>query len=182
VSIIILTIDGASLSLLCGGIGLFCQLLWPLMRTRLAILRMQSGIGLGYGSQYALLDGWSGAMVAWLGATQNLVLVMDRGDRLRPVIGRLFLPIVAIACALTWSGWPSVFAFFACSLVMLARLQTGTIRLRAMQLMAAPFGAAYDLSVGAMPALCGAVVSAVIAALALAYEINELRRAEQRSG
>jgi hypothetical protein len=152
------------------------------MRTRRAILRMQSGIGLGYGTQYALLDGWSGAFIAWLGATQNLTLLLDRRDHLRPVIGYFFLPVVGLACALSWSGLPSLFAFCACGLVMLSRLQRGTIRLRAMQLMAAPFGIAYDLSVGAMPALCGALISAAIAALALTLEIRLVRRGSLQAG
>lgn len=177
-----LTVDATSLALLCGGVGLFCQIVWPLMHTRRAILRMQSGIGLGYGSQYALLDGWSGAVIAWLGATQNLILLMDRSDRWRPVVGFFFLPLVAIACALSWAGLPSLFAFCACSLVMLGRLQKGTIHLRIMQLLAAPFGVAYDLSVGAMPALCGALMSAAIAALALANEIGVLKRGQRKQG
>ena len=53
-------IEPASATYLPGAIGLAAQLTWPLMRSRRAILTVQAAIGLGYGTQYALLGAWSG--------------------------------------------------------------------------------------------------------------------------
>lgn len=156
-----------------GAAGLLCQLVWPLFRARRAIITAQFGIGADYSLQYALLGAWSGAGVAGLGACQS-ALAFFAGDRpwLRQV-GFCFLPLVAAICYATWSGIASAFALAAVTLIMVGRLQRDTLRLRIFLLAAAPFGIAYDLVVGALPALVGGLVSAVIAATMLVREIRE---------
>jgi hypothetical protein len=159
-----------------GAAGLACQLTWPLFRARRSILRAQLGIGVDYGVQYALLDAWTGAGVAGLGAAQTLV-ALCAGER--PWLRRLglaFLPLVAAVCWATWTDVESLFAFLASCLVMLGRLQQDTIRLRALLLAAAPFGIGYDVVVGALPAMIGAITSALIAATMLVREIRRRRR------
>ena len=64
------------------------------------------------------------------------------------------------------------FAVAACSLIMLGRLQKDTITLRWFLLAATPFGIGYDVSVGAVVALAGSVLSAFIAAWMLSREIH----------
>jgi len=165
-----------------GLMGLFCQLVWPLFRARKAIMTVQFGIGADYSVQYALLDAWSGAGVAGLGALQS-VLAFFAGERpwLRRA-GLVFLPVVVSICWATWSGLPSLFALAAVTLVMIGRLQRDTVRLRFFLLAAAPFGMGYDILVAALPALTGAVLSATIAATMLARELRQRRRdAEGRS-
>ena len=159
-----------ALALLPGAVGLLCQLTWPLMRSRRSILIVQAGIGLGYAAQYGLLGAWSGASVAFLGAFQTLLVLASGSPRpdwriVAPVFGLLLL-----ATATTWSGLPSVLAFGACALTMLGRLQADTLRLRKIQLLAAPFGAAHDIVVGALPALCGVLLSTAVALVALCQE------------
>jgi hypothetical protein len=160
-----------------GAMGLLCQLIWPVFRGRKAILTAQFGIGAHYALQYALLGAWSGAGVAGLGATQT-ALALLAGERpwLRRV-GLLMLPAVGAVCLTTWSGVPSLLAMAASTLVMIGRMQHDTLRLRILLLAAAPFGMAYDLSVGALPAFIGASVSACIAAAMLVREIKLARRA-----
>lgn len=155
-----------------GIMGLACQLAWPVFNERKRILSVQFGIGANYGIQYALLDAWSGAGIAGLGATQTAVAFFA-GDRawLRKM-GLAFLPVVAVVCYATWSGLSSLLALCACLLVMMGRLQNDTLRLRLFLLAAAPFGISYDIVVGAMPALCGAVSSAVIAFVMLVRELR----------
>lgn len=160
-----------------GVAGLLCQLAWPLFRVRRAILSVQFGIGADYGAQYALLEAWSGAGIASIGALQTAV-AFAAGDRpwLRR-LGFVFVPVVAVVCYLTWSGVASLFALAACTLVMVGRMQSDTVRLRLFLLAAAPFGIGYDISVGALPALVGAVASAGIAAAALMREVSQRRTA-----
>jgi hypothetical protein len=159
-----------------GASGLACQLIWPLMRTRSAILRVQFGIGAGYALHYALLGAWTGAGIACLGAAQTAAALFAGGRAPASRLALIFLPAVWIMCAATWSGAVSLLAMTACSLVMTGRLQADTVRLRLFLLAAAPFGAAYDVAVGALPALAGALVSAAIAAAALAHEIRTRKR------
>ena len=167
-------LEPGSIALLPGAIGLAAQLTWPLMRTRRGILNVQAAIGLGYGTQYALLGAWSGAAVAWLGGVQTLLILFLGAEHMRKIAFGVFPLLLGIG-TLTWSGIPTLLALVASGLVMLGRLQQDTLSLRRLQLGAAPFGAAHDLYVGALPALFGALVSAAIAALALRREVLSKR-------
>lgn len=160
------------LAALFGGLGLTCQLIWPLFSSRRMILTVQLGIGANYGVQYALLEAWSGAGIAFLGATQTAV-ALSAGDRpFFQKLGLIFLPVVGLISGLTWDGYASLFAMTACTLVMIGRLQADTLLLRVFLLAAAPFGIGYDLAVGAAPALCGAISSATLSSIMLVREMN----------
>jgi hypothetical protein len=155
-----------------GTAGLLCQLIWPIFRRRSAIMTAQFGIGADYSLQYALLDAWSGAGVAALGATQSaLALIAGERPWLR-YTGFVFLPFVAVIGYASWSGIASFFALAAVTLIMLGRMQRDSIRLRVLLLAAAPFGISYDIVVGALPAFTGGIVSATIALVMLVREIK----------
>lgn len=162
-----------------GGLGLCSQLVWPLFRGRRAILGAQFAVGADYCLHYALLSAWSGAAVAGLGATQTATAFLA-GERswLRRA-GAFFPAAVGVACLATWGGAESLLALTACSLIMIGRMQRDTLRLRVLLLCAAPFGIGYDLCVGALPALVGAIVSATIAAAMLAREIRQRAHAQE---
>jgi Bacterial inner membrane protein len=162
-----------------GAAGLLCQLIWPIFRARKAIISAQFGIGADYSLQYALLGAWSGAGVAGVGALQS-ALSFFAGDRtwLRQA-GILFLPVVMTVCYASWSGIESLFALTAVTLIMIGRIQRDTLRLRILLLAAAPFGIGYDIIVGALPALIGGIVSAIIASVMLVREVKSRRRTPQ---
>lgn len=164
-----------------GAMGLLCQLIWPLFRAHRAIITAQFGIGVDYSIHYALLDAWSGASVAAIGATQSAMAFLVGDRHWFRWVGLAFLPVVAMICFATWSGLPTLFAFAAVTLIIIGRLQRDTLRLRVLLLAAAPFGMGYDILVGAAPALIGGIVSAVIAATMLARELR-LRRIEAAVG
>lgn len=158
-----------------GAMGLLCQLIWPLFRARRAIMTAQFGIGADYSLHYALMDAWSGAGVAALGATQT-ALNLFAGDRpWMKRAGYVFLPVVVVMCIATWCGPASLCALAAVSLVMIGRMQTDTLRLRILLLAAAPFGMSYDILVGSVPGLIGAIASACVATTMLAREIRQRR-------
>ena len=162
-----------------GAIGLLCQLIWPIFRARRAIITVQFGIGFHYSVQYALLSAWSGAGVAGLGALQSvLAFFADERPWLRNA-GFFFLPVVGVIGYATWNGIASAFALAAVTLIMLGRLQHDTLRLRVFLLAAAPFGIGYDIAVGALPALMGGIVSAIIASTML---VREIRLRQQAAG
>jgi len=158
-----------------GAVGLFCQLVWPLFRSRRAIMTAQFGIGADYSLHYAFLGAWSGAGVAGIGATQSaLAFIVGDHPKLR-FAGFVFLPAVAVICAATWCGLASLFALVAVTLIMVGRMQRDTLRVRIMLLAAAPFGMGYDIVVGSTPALMGGIVSATIAVTMLVREIRQRR-------
>lgn len=161
------------MAVIFGTMGLVCQLSWPVFNERRRVLLVQFGIGANYGIQYALLEAWSGAGIAGLGATQTAVAFFAGDRRWLRKMGLAFLPVVAIVCYATWSGPFPLLALCACSLVMMGRLQNVTLRLRLFLLAASPFGISYDICVGAIPALCGALSSAVIASVMLVRELRD---------
>lgn len=159
-----------------GVAGLLFQLTWPIFRAHRAIMTMQFGIGADYSLHYALLDAWSGAGVAGLGATQSALAFFLGEHTWFRWVGLSFLPVVAAVCWTTWCGLPTLLVFAAVSLIMIGRLQRDTLRLRILLLSAAPFGMAYDILIGATPALIGGGVSAIIATVMLVREIKSRRQ------
>ena len=159
-----------------GAAGLLCQLIWPIFRARKAILSAQFGVGADYSVQYTLLGAWSGAGVASLGALQT-ALAFFAGERawLRHS-GLLLLPVVGLIGYVSWSGIATLLAMIAVTFIMIGRAQRDTLRLRVLLLAAAPFGMGYDILVGAMAALAGGIVSAIIAAVMLTREIGARRQ------
>ena len=160
-----------------GVAGLCCQLLWPLMRTRGSILAVQFGMPLFYGMQYGMLEAWSGVGVACVGATQTLVACAAGRHSCLKRLGYVFIPAVAVVCAATWQGPVTAFALVACALTMIGRMQADTLHMRYLMLAAAPFGMGFDLMVGAMPALCGAITSFLLGLACLRRELNARRPA-----
>lgn len=158
-----------------GATGLACQFVWPLFRQRRAIISAQFGIGASYSLHYAFIDAWSGAGVAGLGAAQSAIAFLAVGRPWLRWVGVVCLPVVAAICYATWSGLPTILALAAVTLVIVGRMQRDTVQLRALLLAAAPFGMAYDVVVGAAPALVGGVVSATVAGFMLARDIRERR-------
>jgi hypothetical protein len=153
-----------------GAAGLAGQLVWPLLRRRAQILTLQLGIASSYATQYALMGQWSGTGVCTVGAAQTVIAIIAGERPWLRYLGLGFLPVVGLIGYLTWSGLPSAFATTACCLIMLGRLQRDTLRMRAIMLCASPFGIGYDLTVGAAPALAGAILSALIGLAAFRRE------------
>ncbi len=165
----------APLAAAFGMAGLAGQLAWPLLRKRCQILSAQFGIASCYATQYALMGQWSGTGVCAIGAGQTLIAMITGGRPRLRCVGACFIPLVGLISFLTWNGVASAFAMTACCLVMIGRMQRDAIRMRAVMLSAAPFGIGYDLTVGAAPALAGAILSALVGGAALYRECQARR-------
>jgi hypothetical protein len=158
-----------------GIAGLVCQLVWPVFKNHRTIMSVQFGIGANYGFSYALLDAWSGAGVASVGAMQSAIAFLGGERPWLRWVSVACLPVVMAIGYATWSGLPSAFALAAVTLIIIGRMQRDTLRLRVLLLAASPFGMGYDILIGAAPALVGGIVSGAIAALKLAREIRGRR-------
>lgn len=172
----------AQIAPLFGAVGLMSQLAWPLFKQRRTILLIQLTGAASYGACYAALGQQTGAAVCLTGATQTLIALMAGNRPWLARMGYVFLPIVLALGVLTWSGLPTLLAVSACCLVMLGRMQADTLRMRSVQITAAPFGAAHDIVTGAWTCLPGAVVSFTIAATALRRELRRRREDGVRTG
>jgi hypothetical protein len=164
----------AQLALGFGCAGLGAQLTWPLFRRRQSMLIIQLGAACSYAASYALMGQKTGTAVCLIGAIQTTIALLA-GDRLwLSRMGYVFLPVVIGVGVLTYSGLPTLFAITACCLVMIGRLQPDTLRMRGIQLSAAPFGAGHDILIGAWPCLAGALASFAIALTAFRRELRAL--------
>lgn len=153
-----------------GCAGFAAQLAWPFFRRRETILTIQLGAACSYAASYALMGQNTGTAVCLTGAIQTTIALLA-GDR--PWLSRMgyvFLPVVMGVGALTYAGLSTLLAVTACCLVMIGRLQSDTLRMRGIQLSAAPFGAGHDVLVGAWPCLAGALLSFGIAGTAFLRE------------
>lgn len=151
-----------------GLAGLAGQIAWPLFRTRFAILTIQIGTACSFAAHYALLGQSTGMAVCLIGAAQSLTALAAGNRQWLPAA---FLPVVWLVGLATWSGPATALAVTACTLIMLGRMQRCTLRMRAVMLAAAPFGITHDITVGAVPALIGALLSAALSVRALRREL-----------
>lgn len=153
-----------------GCAGLAAQLVWPLFKRRERILTVQLGAACCYAASYALMGQQTGTAVCLTGAIQTTVALLGRDSRVLDTLRLAFLPVVIGIGALTYAGIPTILAVTACCLVMIGRMQADTLRMRSIQLTAAPFGAAHDVLIGAWPCLAGALAAFAIAAAAFRRE------------
>lgn len=167
---IVQTLIDPSAAPLYGTAALATRMISPLFACRERILTAQLAASCLYAASYASMDQLTATSVCLIGAIQTTVALIA-GDRAwLNRMGYVFLPVVLIMGALTFSGLPTILAVTACCLMMIGRLQADLMRMRAIQLCASPFGAAHDAVVGAWPCLVGAILSFAIAAAAFRRE------------
>lgn len=154
-----------------GMAGLAGQIVWPLFKTRRAILTAQMINAAFFATQYGLMGQTTAMSVCLIGASQSLTALIAGDRRWLARLPAAFLPVVWVMGVLTWSGLPTLLAVMACTLIMLGRMQQDVVRMRAVMLAAAPFGITHDITVGAIPALIGALLSASLSARALRHEL-----------
>ena len=162
-----------------GTIGLGAQLIAPLFRRRNSMLSAQLVAATAYASTYFLMGQSTATAVCLLGAIQTTIAILA-GDRAwLSRLGYLFLPAVIAIGFATYSGLPTLLAVSACCLIMIGRLQKTMLRMRVVQLGAAPFGAMHDVVVGAWPCLIGASFSLAMALIGLRRELTKLQEKPQ---
>jgi hypothetical protein len=153
-----------------GSAGLVAQLVGPLFRSRETMVTVQLAAACSYAASYALMGQETATAVCLTGATQSAVALLAGNRRGLGKLGYFFLPVVLSIGVLTFSGLPTLFSVAACCLVMIGRLQADTLRMRGIQLTAAPLGATHDALIGAWPGFAGACVTFAIALTAFVRE------------
>lgn len=164
-----------------GMAGLAAQVAWPLFRKRDTMLTVQLAASCSYATSYALMGQQTATAVCLTGAIQTTVALLA-GDR--SWFGRMgyaFLPMVLVIGTVTYAGPQTLLAVTACCLTMIGRMQSDTLRMRGVQLMASPFGAAHDVVIGAWPCLAGALVSFTTAITAFRRELRRRLQKGQRT-
>lgn len=133
------------LSLASALFGAVCLATWPLFRTRLAMLWVQLGIGIGFGLHYALLGATTAAMANVLGSVQIAVsILVGTSPRLRWT-GYLFIPVMLFLPLVTWDGVTSLFAAIGTVVLAVGRMQSQEQKLRLLVLAGTLFWLVHDV-------------------------------------
>ena len=165
------TLIDPSLAPLFGVAGLAARVASPLFSWRRQILTAQLASSCLFAASYGLMNQQTATSVCLIGAMQTTVALLAGDRSWVNLMGYVFLPLVLVIGALTFSGAPTILAVAACCLMMIGRLQRDLLRMRGIQLCSGPFGAAHDVVVGAWPCLVGAILSFIIAAAAFRREV-----------
>lgn len=160
------------LAAIMGFAGLASQMIGPLFRCKKKMLIAQFCAACCYAVSYLLLGQMTATAICLTGATQTMLALLAGERPWLTRIGYAFLPVVLGFGAMTYSGVPTVLIVTACCLVMIGRMQSDPLRMRRIQLTAAPFGAAHDVLTAAWPCLIGAVLAFSIAAMAFRRELR----------
>ncbi len=145
--------ETALLPNLLGFSGVALNVLWPFLRGRTAMLWGQALGAFLFGLHYVLVGAYTGSIMATLAGLQA-VLAIPLGTR--PGFRKIYLgmlPVIALGLALSWQGWPSVFASIAMAVTSIGRYQTEVLRFRALLLACVPFWTGHNLIVGSIPGL-----------------------------
>jgi hypothetical protein len=160
------TIDNL-IAAIAGLAAMACLAVWPLFRTRTAMLMIYIGNNLGFIMHYALLGHSTAVAMNGLMAVQTVVAIwLVRYPRLHLVYVTL-MPAVAGATFVTWQGSPSFLSAAATTLSTIGRMQTNETALRLLLLASTPFWAAHDLVVGSLPGLIADLLSMATGAVML---------------
>ena len=155
-----------------GTAALAARVVSPLFVCRERMLTAQLGSSCLFAASYSVMDQQTATAVCLIGAVQTTVALIAGNRAWLNRMGYVFLPIVLVMGAVTYSGVPTLLAVTACCLMMIGRLQHDLIRMRGIQLASGPFGATHDALVGAWPALFGALLSFAIASIAFRRELK----------
>jgi hypothetical protein len=118
---------------------------WPLCRSRRAMLLVQLAALVWLSIHYALVGAWTAATVNFLGLVQ-IAMCLLLGDRYRWVGYALAVVMVASSFA-TWQGTVSILAALGMALVAIGRAQSRASTMRVIVLAGGPFWLAHDLLV-----------------------------------
>ncbi|MFA7332051.1 MAG: YgjV family protein [Candidatus Delongbacteria bacterium] len=169
--------DTPPIAMLLGLTGVALNLLWPLLRGRRKMLVLQALSGLCFLLHYALIEAWTGSLMNGLATLQALAAIPLGTRPGFRVAYLLTLPAIALGLALTWMGWPSVFASLGMAGISLGRYQTRVLPFRLILLLTIPFWTGHNLLVGSLPGLLSDALVSVSSLVGLWILVRERRAA-----
>jgi inner membrane protein len=129
----------------CGLVAMAGLIMWPLFRTRGAMLTIQLGALIMLVLHYALLGASTAAAMNALGAIQIAVCLLFAGKPRLRWIGYALAAFMVAASLATWQGLASALAASGMVLVAVGRVQTSASLMRMIVLAGGPFWLAHDL-------------------------------------
>lgn len=141
-----------------GLFGMFCLAIFPLFRSRQAMLLIYICNNFAFILHYGLLQNWTAAAMNAVLAVQTVIAMYIAAARYRWLYYAMMV-VLAGMVAVTWAGLPSFLAGMAAAFSTWGRMQRGEFPLRLLMLMAMPFWVAHDILVASMPGLTADLLS-----------------------
>ncbi|HVJ42399.1 MAG TPA: YgjV family protein [Dongiaceae bacterium] len=154
----------------CGAglFGMFCLAIFPLFRSRRAMLLIYICNNLAFIVHYGLLEDWTAAAMNGLMAVQTVIALHIAAARYRWLYYVLMVALAGMV-AITWQGLPSLFAGMAAAFSTAGRMQRAELPLRVLMLVAMPCWLAHDIVVASMPGFIADILS-IATGLVMLYQ------------
>ena len=130
---------------------------WPLFRGRRAILTVQLGIGLGFGTHYALLGSMTAALANLLGTLQLVVAMVAICSPLGRLASHTLIVLMLTLPLATWMGPSSAIAAAGTILIAVGRTRSNECVLRRFILMGTATWLVHDVMTGSIIAYSDAL-------------------------
>lgn len=156
-----------------NAVGAVCAVLgaiWPLFKTRNAMLWAHAVIHVGMCLHFFLLGALSGSLMNALGLGQTLAAIPLGTKPGFKKIYIAYLPVIAMGAAYTWVGTVSLFAAGGLAMLSLARYQTDVMKFRVLILGAIASWTVYDVMVMSIPGLALDSLSLVVSLVMIRRE------------
>jgi hypothetical protein len=171
--------DPQTLALVSGAGGIACSVLWGLFRGRTTMLVVQLIGTLMFVAHWHFQGSPTATLLTVMSAVQ-MAAAIPLGTR--PGFRYVYLatlPVIAVLLALTWNGWPSVFASLGTAVLSIGRYQTDTLRFRVLMGAAVPLWFVHNLMMMSVPALASDFLGTAVNGYMIHRMLVEERRARR---
>lgn len=144
-----------------GLIALAAACLWPLLRSRRAMLTGQAASAALFTIHYVLLDATTAAALCALVAVQVMVALPENRGVIQRVVFFATIPLILSVAAFTWAGIPTALCALGSSCSALARWQQNTSRMRMIFLVSGALWLAHNIMVMSPTAMAADIFTAL---------------------
>jgi inner membrane protein len=166
-------IDPFSFAAIVGYLGAATNMVWPVFRTRRAMLLAQVAGALLFAIHFFLIGATTASILLTVAGLQALVAIpLGSNPRFRTVY-LATVPVIAGIMLYSWQGLPSLFASLGLATISIGRYQLKIIPFRFLLVACIPFWIAHNLMVGSIPGLISDAVSISVGTWMLVLAVRE---------
>jgi inner membrane protein len=168
-------IDAFSFAAIVGYLGAITNMLWPVFRSRRAMLLAQVAGAFLFAIHFFLLGALTASILITVAGVQAILAVpLGSKPRFR-LVYLATVPLIAGIMIYSWQGLPSLFASLGLATISVGRYQLNIIRFRLLLVACIPLWIAHNLMVGSIPGLISDAVSITAGAWMLVVAAREER-------
>jgi Bacterial inner membrane protein len=168
--------DPSALASLAAIIGLVGRAAWPLLSTRVGVLRGQLLIGVAFAAHYALIGLVTAAIVNVLGSLQTATALLPLHARTARYAGCGLIVAMAGTTIATWAGPACVLVAVGQTFIAIARMQKDVALMFMLLLVGQLLWGVHDIVVGSPVAIAADAVGLLVGGCMLAWHCSATSR------